>query len=109
LERVCDYVILLAKGRVQLAGDSEELLATHRMFVGARDHAESLGHVHSVVNASYTERQATLLVRLGGRSLQDSEWRVRPVTLEELVLGYMTARAEPLPAAPLRVIQEVSA
>jgi ABC-2 type transport system ATP-binding protein len=109
LERVCDYVILLAKGRVQLAGDSEELLATHRMFVGARDQAESLGHVHSVVNASYTERQATLLVRLNGRSLQDSEWRVRPVTLEELVLGYMTARAEPLPTAPLRVIQEVSA
>jgi ABC-2 type transport system ATP-binding protein len=109
LERVCDYLILLAKNRVQLAGDTEELLATHRVFVGAREAAESLGHVHSVVSASYTERQATLLVSLNGRSLQDSAWRVRPVTLEELVLGYMTSRADPPPGMPHRVIEEVSA
>jgi ABC-2 type transport system ATP-binding protein len=108
LERVCDYLILLGDGRVQLAGDTEGLLATHRMFVGALDRAESLAHVHSVVSASYTERQATLLVKCNGRSLQDAAWRVRPVTLEELVLGYMTSSPEPSPSASLRVIEEVS-
>lgn len=96
-------------GRVQLHGDTEELLATHRIVVGVRKQAESLGHVHSVVSASYTGRHATLLVTLNGRSLQDLAWRVGPVTLEELVLGYMTSRADPPTAAPLGVIEELSA
>jgi ABC-2 type transport system ATP-binding protein len=109
LERVCDYLILLSGGRVQLAGDTEELLATHRMFVGARAGTQSLGRVHTVVSASYTERQATLLVRVHGRSLQDSAWRVRPVTLEELVIGYMSARRELQPSPPLRTTEAVPA
>jgi ABC-2 type transport system ATP-binding protein len=107
LERVCDYLILLDRGAVRLAGNTDELLATHRMFVGARERAESLAHVHSIVSASYTDRQATLLVRLSGRSLQDVAWKVRPVTLEELVLGYMQG---PLPpSAPARLVEEVPA
>ena len=109
LERVCDHVVLLSDGRVRLAGDTEELLASHRMFVGAREHAESLAHVHSVVSASYTDRQATLLVRLGGRSFQDSAWKVRPVTLEELVLGYMAHPPEHHMASPIRLVEEVPA
>jgi ABC-2 type transport system ATP-binding protein len=109
LERVCDYLILLCAGRVQVAGDTEELLAGHRIFIGARERAESLAHVHLVVSASYTERQATLLVRLNGRSFQDSAWRVRPITLEELVLGYMGPRPAPPPSGPTRVLDEVPA
>jgi ABC-2 type transport system ATP-binding protein len=105
---VCDYLILLSKGRVQLAGDTEELLAAHRMFVGSRERAESLTRVHAVVSSSYTERQATLLVRVNGHSLQDSAWRVRPITLEELVLGYMSAPVAPAPTAP-RAVEEVPA
>jgi ABC-2 type transport system ATP-binding protein len=109
LERVCDYLILLLRGRVQVAGDAEELLASHRMFIGPRDRAESLGNVHHVISASYTDRQATLLVRLNGRSFQDSQWRVRPITLEELVLGYMTSRPDLGQPASIRVLEEVSA
>jgi ABC-2 type transport system ATP-binding protein len=108
LERVCDYLILLSNGRVQLAGETEELLAKHRIFVGARERAESLTHVHCVVSTSYTHRQATLLVRLNGRSLQDSAWKARPITLEELVLGYMRLRTQP-PPGPSRVLEEASA
>jgi ABC-2 type transport system ATP-binding protein len=109
LERVCDYLILLSGGRLHVAGDTEELLAGHRMFVGARERAESLAHVHTVVSASYTDRQATLLVRLNGRSFQDSDWKVRPITLEELVLGYMTSRPELPDFSSLRAVEEVSA
>jgi ABC-2 type transport system ATP-binding protein len=109
LERVCDHLILLSSGRVQLAGETEELLAQHRIFVGARERAESLAHVHHVVNGSYTERQATLLVRLNGHSLQDSAWSARPITLEELVLGYMKSTPQPPPGAPLRVLEEATA
>jgi len=107
LERVCDYLILLSNGRVQLAGETEGLLAKHRIFVGARERAESLTRVHYVVSESYTQRQATLLVRLNGHSLQDSGWNARPITLEELVLGYMKLSSQP-PPGPLRVLQEAS-
>jgi len=109
LERVCDYLILLARGRAQIAGDTDELLAEHRIFIGARERAESLAHVHSVVRASYTERQATLLVRLKGRSFQDSAWKVRPITLEELVLGYMGSQPALPPPSPLHHLHEVLA
>jgi ABC-2 type transport system ATP-binding protein len=108
LERVCDYLILLDRGAVRLAGAPDELLTSHRMFVGARERAESLAHVHLIISASYTDRQATLLVRLGGRSLQDAAWKVRPVTLEELVLGYMQGRTAP-PPTRVRVAEEVPA
>jgi ABC-2 type transport system ATP-binding protein len=109
LERVCDYLILLSHGCLQLTGDTEELLASHRMFVGARERAESLANVHTVVSGSFTDRQATLLVKLNGRSFQDSAWKVRPVTLEELVLGYMTSRPAFPPPAPARHLEEVPA
>jgi ABC-2 type transport system ATP-binding protein len=108
LERICDYLILLDRGAVRLAGSTEELLAGHWMFVGARERAPSLAHVHPIVSASYTERQATLLVGLGGHSLQDSAWTVRPVTLEELVLGYMQ-QTTAAPPGSVRVVEEVPA
>ena len=109
LERVCDHTILLARGEVRVAGDTEQLLAAHRMFIGARESAESLAHVHSIVSASYTDRQATLLVRMSGRSLQDTAWKVRPITLEELVLGYMQGQPSPPRPAPVAVVEEVPA
>ena len=34
LERVCDYLVVLAASRVQLAGEVEELLATHHLLTG---------------------------------------------------------------------------
>jgi len=34
LERVADYLILLSRGRVQVAGEVEDLLASHRMLTG---------------------------------------------------------------------------
>jgi ABC-2 type transport system ATP-binding protein len=78
------------------------------MFVGARERADSLTRVHAVVSASYTDRQATLLVRLNGRSLQDSAWKVRPITLEELVLGYMNSRPRPSAISSAHATESVS-
>jgi ABC-2 type transport system ATP-binding protein len=42
LERVCDYVILLADGHVQLSGEVDELLAGHRRLSGPRRDASRL-------------------------------------------------------------------
>jgi ABC-2 type transport system ATP-binding protein len=42
LERVCDYLIVLASSRVQLAGEVDKLLATHRRLIGPRRVTRSL-------------------------------------------------------------------
>jgi ABC-2 type transport system ATP-binding protein len=44
--------------------------------------------VATVVRASHTDRQSTLLVRVNG-ALDDPRWTVRDVTLEDLILAYL--------------------
>src|SRR5262249_25264673 len=58
---VCDHLLLLDKGRVRVAGDIEDVLAEHQVLVGPVG-ATPAG---TVIDASITERQATVLVRGG--------------------------------------------
>jgi ABC-2 type transport system ATP-binding protein len=97
LAMVCDYLVLLAVGRVQLAGDTEELLAGHRLLVGRRLDPPTAGP-HQVVEASHTDRQTTLLVRTVG-PVHDPAWAVHEIGLEQLVLAYMR---HPQTAGPSR-------
>jgi ABC-2 type transport system ATP-binding protein len=94
LERVCDHLVLLTGSRVQLCGDIDALLAEHKVLVGPRQDTSSLGRTHTVVEATRTDRQTTLLVRLGGPVL-DPAYHVSDVSLEDLVLGYLGAAAAP--------------
>ena len=94
LERVCDHLVLLAASRVQLCGDTDDLLATHKVLVGARKDTSALERTHTIVHAERTARQDTLLVRLGGPII-DPGYEVADVSLEELVLGYMGAGGPP--------------
>jgi ABC-2 type transport system ATP-binding protein len=88
LERVCDYLIILAASRVQLIGDVEELLATHHRLIGPRRDPSSLPRGQQVIEASHTDRSSTLLIRSEGPVL-DPTWTVEQVTLDDLVLAYM--------------------
>lgn len=90
VERTCEYLVLLSASRVQLADSTENLLDQHRIVIGPRAGAAALEAGHHVVQADYTERQATLLVRVR-RPITDPVWTVRPVSLEELALAYMSA------------------
>ncbi|HEV3398472.1 MAG TPA: ATP-binding cassette domain-containing protein, partial [Actinomycetes bacterium] len=112
LATVCDYLVLLATGRVQLAGDTDELLAGHKLLVGPRRDPPRVGP-HQVVEASHTDRQTTLLVRTAG-PVHDPSWAVHDVGLEQLVLAYMrhpesTTRPRPSLAAVPSDAKEVSA
>ncbi len=89
LERVCDYLIVLAAGHVQLAGDVEELLACHHRLVGPRRDPASLPAEQRVIEASHTERQTTLLVRTEAQ-IHDRAWTIEAVSMEDLVLAYMS-------------------
>jgi ABC-2 type transport system ATP-binding protein len=92
LERVCDYLIVLVASRVQVAGEVEELLATHQRLVGARSDAASLGPDIEVIEASHTDRQSTLIVR-SRKPIDGPQWSVEQLGLEDLVLAYMARSA----------------
>ena len=97
LERVCDYLVVLVASRVRVAGEVEELLAAHRLLTGARRDPATLPADWQVISASHTDRQTTLLVRADAPIL-DAAWTVDQISLEDLVLAYMSQAA----AAPGR-------
>jgi len=92
LERVCDYLIVLVASRVRVAGPVDDLLATHHLLTGPRRDPGSLPGGVQVISASHTDVQSTLLVRTDGPVL-DPAWTVSEVTLEDLVLAYMSQAA----------------
>jgi ABC-2 type transport system ATP-binding protein len=89
LERVCDHLIQLSESRVQLCGDLDDLLASHTMLVGPSKDTGAIERAHTVVQVSRTPRQARLLLRLNG-PVTDPAFEASDVSLEELVLGYMS-------------------
>ena len=97
LERVCDYLVVLVASHVALAGDVGELLASHRRLSGPRREAGSLPASQDVIEESHTDRQSTFLVRTDEPVL-DPAWNVAPVSLEDLVLAYMSKAHNGQPA-----------
>ena len=88
LERVADYLVLLSRGRVQLAGEIEDLLASHRMLTGPAAEADRYAQ-RPVVHARRAEAQAHLLVRATASDKVPPGWEAQPVGLEELALAYL--------------------
>jgi ABC-2 type transport system ATP-binding protein len=101
LGRVCDYLIVLNRGRVQVAGDIDDILETHRVLIGpARETSQIVG-VGQIISSSRSERQSTLLVRTAG-PIGDPAWDSLELSLEDIVLAYLAtpeASAYPGPQA----------
>ncbi len=94
LERACDYLIVLVASRVRLAGEVDELLATHWQLTGPRCDPAALPDDWQVISASHTDRQSTLLVR-SASPVADPAWAADHIGLEDLVLAYMSQVAPP--------------
>jgi ABC-2 type transport system ATP-binding protein len=94
LERVCDYLVVLVASRVQVAGEVSELLSSHHRLSGPRRDARGLPANQEVIEESHTDKQSTFLVRTS-HAVQDPAWTVRPVTLDDLVIAYMSRQAAP--------------
>jgi len=88
LERVADYLILVSRGRVKVAGEVEDLLASHRVLTGPADETGRYAE-QPVVHLRRAEAQARLLVRATAGDPVPTGWQAHPVGLEELVLGYL--------------------
>ena len=88
LERVADYLVLLSQGRVQVAGQVDDLLASHRMLTGPAAEAGRYAD-RPVVHVRRGEAQAHLLVRATADDPVPPGWEAHPVSLEELTLAYL--------------------
>ncbi|NUR70325.1 MAG: ABC transporter ATP-binding protein [Hamadaea sp.] len=89
LERVCDHLIVLAGGRIQLAGDVPDVLAEHYRLTGEQaEQADRLPAGAEVIHTERTARETTVIVRssvpITGAEHAD---------LEDVGLAYMTRAA----------------
>ena len=89
LERVCDYLVVLVASRVRVAGEVSALLASHHRLSGPRRDPGALPAGVEVIEESHTDKQSTLLARTG-EPIHDPSWTITPVSMEDLVLAYMS-------------------
>jgi ABC-2 type transport system ATP-binding protein len=96
LERLCDWLIVLNGGRVQVAGPTDDLLAAHRLLTvprATRD-AELPG---LPIHRTDSERHSTVLVRADPARVgaqQHPGWQADPVGFEPLIMAYLQRRPE---------------
>lgn len=88
LERVCDHLVILNGGHVQVVGDIDELVALHKLLIAPRQESDVIDGDATVIQATHTDSQSAMLVKLGSRSVSP-DWEVHDVSLEEIVLAYL--------------------
>src|SRR5580693_3359715 len=94
LERLCDWLIVLTAGQVQVAGPADDLLAVHRLLTVPRatPDAELPGlPVHRTDDGQHS----TVLVRIDPSQpavQQRPGWQADPAGFEQLVLAYLQRR-----------------
>lgn len=93
IERVCDWLVVLVDSRVRLAGEIDDLLASHRRLVGPRQSGR-LPTDLEVVTASHTDVQSSFVVR-GRGGLSFPPLTSDEIGLEDLVLAYMAEGETP--------------
>ena len=89
VERVCDYLIVLADSRIQVAGDVAQLLENHYRLTASRNELDSLPPGFDVVHADHALQGSSLVIRTDGPPPRGL-WQVEDIELEDLVLAYMT-------------------
>jgi ABC-2 type transport system ATP-binding protein len=94
LERICDYLIVLRSGHLQVAGDIDELRQQHRIISGPDGWPDGGGW--QVISHRATAGQTTALVRCDGAQLVGPGLRDAAPTFDELVLGYLERDAAAL-------------
>jgi ABC-2 type transport system ATP-binding protein len=103
LERVADHLVLVAHGNIQLAGEIDKVLASHRGLIGPASESERIVADLDVVQAASAGAQVHLLVRSDSAAWPvPPGWEAHPVTLEELTLAYLREGSAAALAGPPR-------
>jgi ABC-2 type transport system ATP-binding protein len=93
LEQVCDYLVVLADSRVQLAGEVDDLLAVHHQLSGGRGDFDALPPAIEIIQAEHAARHTTAIVR-STEPIPSPSLAAEAVTLEQMALAYLTRAAE---------------
>jgi ABC-2 type transport system ATP-binding protein len=91
LERLCDWLIVLTGGQVQLAGPADDLLEVHRLLTVPRATADA-ELPGLVVHRTDSDRHSTVLVRtdpVQPTATDRPGWQTDPVGFEQLVMAYL--------------------
>ena len=94
LERVADYLVVVACGTVRLAGDIDELLADHRVMYGPYPGGVPDG-IKVVSDDSGFGGGALVQRPQSGHQPLPNGWELSEVGLEGLVLGYLRDPPQP--------------
>jgi ABC-2 type transport system ATP-binding protein len=90
LAGVADHLLLLARGKLLVGGDLDELLAEHVMVVGPR--ADEPPVAGEVLWDKHSDSQSLFLVKASTTPVVSVPWVARPVTLEDYVLARLSAK-----------------
>jgi ABC-2 type transport system ATP-binding protein len=96
LERLCDWLIVLAGGQVQLAGPADDLIAAHRLLTVPRA-TPDVEIPGLVVHRTDSDRHSTMLVRTDPVRLAvqgHAGWQADQVSFEQLALAYLQRSPE---------------
>ncbi|MGA7913030.1 MAG: ABC transporter ATP-binding protein [Candidatus Dormiibacterota bacterium] len=94
MERICDYLLLVTAGHLQVAGEIDQLMEHHALLVGPRVADGSLVAGVDVIRETHSQRQSSLWVRANQASLRvDPVWEVKNLSLEEIVIAYLSTPA----------------
>jgi ABC-2 type transport system ATP-binding protein len=108
LERVADYLIVLAAGHLQVAGTVKDVLAAHRVLTAPPGGGDRIPEAPGLVHVTGTGSRARMVVRAGeAEYLPPKDWHVQSAGLEETVLAYLRepgASALPTPSEVPEVI-----
>jgi ABC-2 type transport system ATP-binding protein len=98
LERICDYLIVLRAGQVQIAGDIDDLRASHRVVTGPDGWPD--GNPFPVISATRIGGRSVALVAKTSGALTGPGFDESSPTFDELALGYLAAGASQPERAP---------
>ncbi|MFF8643100.1 ABC transporter ATP-binding protein [Streptomyces sp. NPDC015345] len=107
LEDMCDYLLVIADGRLRMAGDTDELVPAHALVTGLAPDGKPPADLtpHTVVEFRASGRQFRALLRPHGPLAPD--WEVSEPSLEEVLLAHLRSPGtEPLFTQAARIEAE---
>jgi ABC-2 type transport system ATP-binding protein len=92
LERLCDWLLVLNGGRLQLAGSVDDLLARHALLTVPRE-VTAADLPGETITRTDSDRHSTVLVAadppLVAAAVSRPGWAAEPAGFEQVVLGYL--------------------
>jgi ABC-2 type transport system ATP-binding protein len=100
LENTCDYLLVIAGGRLRLVGEVDELRTAHAVVTGAHSDGRTPPELayHTIVETRISGRQFTSMIRPDGPVT--GPWQASTPDLEELLLAYLRSPDAPPLVSP---------